>query len=102
MWLLLGIALGSGLLLLVLWLKSRGISIKWYEYLLGFIGLALLIFSWQNYQASIAEYEPNAPIMFLLVFGIPGLVLLLIAGFLVLFRSLGSKKAAVDTRAVET
>lgn len=98
MWLLLGIALGSGLLLLVLWLKSRGVSIKWYEYLLGFLGLALLIFTWQNYQASIAEYEPNAPVMFLLVFGIPGLVLLLLATFLVWFRQFrSSSKAAGET-----
>ena len=86
MWLLFGIAIGAGLLFLVLWLRSRGISLKWYEYLLGFIGLILLIFTLQNYEASVAELEPNAPVMFLLVFGIPGLVFLLITAFLVWFR----------------
>ena len=86
MWLLLGIVIGAGLLLLVLWLRTRGISLKWYEYLLGFIGLVLLLFTLQNYEASVAELEPIAPIMFLLVFGIPGLVFLLITAFLVWFR----------------
>jgi hypothetical protein len=92
MWLLMGIALGAGLLLLVLWLRAKGINLRWYEYLLGFIGLALLLFTLQNYQASIAEYEPTAPMMFLLVFGIPGLVFLLIAVGLVLLRSIGGRE----------
>ncbi len=86
MWLLLGIVIGAGLLLLILWLRIRGISLKWYEYLLGLVGLLLLIFTLQNYEASVAELEPNAPVMFLLVFGIPGLVFLLITAFLVWFR----------------
>ena len=87
MWLLLGVALGSGLLLLVLWLRTRGINLKWYEYVLGFIGLVLALFMLQNYQASVAEFEPYAPTIFLLVFGIPAFVLLLLTAFLVWYRT---------------
>ena len=85
MWLLMGITLSAGILLLALWLRSRGVSISWYEWLLGVLAVILLLFTLQNYQASIAENEPFAPAMFLLVFGIPGLLLLLIAAFLVWF-----------------
>ncbi len=99
MWLLLGIVIGAGLLLLILWLRIRGISLKWYEYLLGFIGLVLLIFTLQNYEASVAELEPIAPTMFLLVFGIPGLIFLLITAFLVWFRWQRAKKIPAVTEA---
>ena len=102
MWLLLGIALGSGLLLLVLWLKSRGINLKWYEWILGLIGVALMLFTLQNYQASVAELEPNAPGMFLLVFGTPALFFILLTAFLVWFRTFRARKAPVVTEIIET
>ncbi len=85
MWLLSGLLLGIGLVALVLWLRSRGIDVAWYAWLVGTLGLVLLIFALQNYFASRAEFEPTAPGMFLLVFGIPAVVLLLLAVFFVWF-----------------
>jgi len=82
-----GLALGTGLIFLIIWLRSRGVNLAWYELLTGLLGIALLLFAYQNYQASVAEFEPTAPGMFLLVFGLPGLILLLLSVFLVWFRN---------------
>ena len=102
MWFLLGIALGAGLLLLVLWLRTRGINLTWYEWVLGIIGMALMLFTLQNYQASVSEFEPTAPGMFLLVFGIPALAFILLTAFLVWFRQYRAKKAKVVMDTVKT
>ena len=79
MWFLIALILGAGLLALVLWLRSRKIVVKWYEWLIGAIGLGLLLFTIQNFVASFVEMEPIAPWMFLLVFGLPAIILLAIA-----------------------
>jgi len=79
MWFLIALILGAGLLALVLWLRSRKIVVKWYEWLSGAIGLGLLLFTIQNFVASFAEMEPIAPWMFLLVFGLPAIISLAIA-----------------------
>lgn len=92
MWLLLGLALGAGLLFLVVWLRGRGVNLAWYEWLLGLLGIALLLFACQNYQASVAEFQPTAPRMFLLVFGLPALLLLILTVFLVWFRHYRARK----------
>ena len=99
MWLLSGLLLGIGLVALVLWLRSRGIDVAWYAWLLAVLGIVLLIFTLQNYFASVAEYEPTAPGMFLLVFGIPAVVLLLLAVFLVWF---GWFRRARKSRSAQT
>ena len=93
MWIFVGLLIGVGLLLLGFWLRSRKIVIAWYVWLLAVVGLALLLFSIQNYLASTAGNEPTAPGMFLLVFGLPGIVLLALAFFLVWWRQFGKKKA---------
>jgi len=77
-----GIVVGLGLLLLVLWLRRRNVAIAWYEWLIGIIGLALIAYGIQNFTASSAGGEPSAPGVFLLIFGLPGAILLLIAGAL--------------------
>jgi len=81
-----GLALGSGLIFLIVWLRGRGIKLAWYEWLVGILGITTLLFTIQNYQASVAELEPTAPGMFLVVFGIPAVILLALAVFLVWFR----------------
>ena len=83
---LIGIALGAGLLFLIIWLRGRGVNLAWYEWVLGLLGLALIIFACQNYQASVAEFQPKAPQMFLLIFGLPGFLILALAIFLVWLR----------------
>ena len=94
MWLLIGLILGAGLLFLVAWLRVRGINIAWYEWLLGALGVVLIFFAVQNYLASVANFQPIAPGRFLLVFGCPGLILLVAAVFLIWLRHyLAGKKS---------
>ena len=82
MWLIIGLIVGAGLLWLVSWMKSKNMAFKWYEWLLGVIGLALLLFTIQNFFGSQAELEPKAASMFLLVTGLPAVILLVLTGVL--------------------
>jgi len=94
MWLVIGLILGIVLVALVFWLRSRKIRVAWYEWLLGVLGLLSMVFSLQNYQASVAAFESTAPGMFLLVFGLPGLILVLLAVALALWRYSRSTRLA--------
>jgi len=82
MWLIIGLIVGAGILLLLSMMKSKGMSFKWYEWVIGIIGLALLLFTIQNFFGSQAELEPKAASMFLLVTGLPAVILLVITGVL--------------------
>ena len=86
MWFIIALILGAGLLGLVLWLRSRNIKVTWYEWLIGAIGLLLLLFTIQNFAGSFIELESTAAYMFLLVTGLPSLILLAIAWQLVARR----------------
>jgi len=79
MWFLIGLIIGAGLLALALWLRSRGIVVRCYEWLISVVGLLLLLFTIQNLSASFAEYEEFAAWTFLWVFGLPSVILLAIA-----------------------
>jgi len=79
MWFIIGIVLGAALLALVAWLRGRDIKVTWYEWLIGVVGLLLLIFTIQNFAGSFIELEPTAAWMFLLVTGLPALILLAVA-----------------------
>ena len=87
MWIFVGLFLGAIVLGLVLWLRSKNMTMKWYEWLITAAGLALLLYTIQNFRGSFAEIEPTAAWMFVLIFGIPALILLAIAWQLVLRRS---------------
>ncbi|WP_324665614.1 dehalogenase [Dehalococcoides mccartyi] len=76
MWLLLGILLGIIALGLVWWSKKSNTSLQWYDWVIGLAGLSMLLFTVQNYFASVAEGEPQASYMFLLVTGLPAVILL--------------------------
>ena len=82
MWFIIGLILGACLLALVLWLRSRKMVVKWYEWLIGSIGLGLLLFTIQNFFGSLAEYEEFAAWTFLWVFGLPAIILIIIAWLL--------------------
>jgi len=84
MWLIVGIIVGALILGLALWLRSKGMSMTWYEWLIGIIGVAFLLFTVQNYFGSQAELEPKAANMFLLVTGLPALILLAVTWQLVI------------------
>ena len=82
MWLVIDLIVGAALLWLVAFMKSKGMSFKWYEWVIGLIGLALLLFTIQNFFGSQAELEPKAANMFLLVTGLPAVILLVLTGVL--------------------
>lgn len=73
----------------IVWLLARKVSLKWFNWVLGLIGWGLLLLALQNYGASVLEAEPKAAAILLAIFGVPGLILLLLAYFLPL-----KKKAA--------
>ena len=82
---------------IVLRMRGRTVFLKWFEWALGILGLLLLGFALQNYFASVKELEPTAPGMFLLVFGVPAALLLVISLALPLrryFRASGKGRGA--------
>jgi hypothetical protein len=83
MWFIIALIVGGGVVGLALWLRSQGVKISWYEWLIGIVGLGLLLFAVQNYIGFTAELEPSAPGLVLLVMGLPALVLIAIAGLLI-------------------
>jgi hypothetical protein len=70
----------TGILLVLAWWFSRtGVSVKWYEWLIGALGLYSVIFGIWHYFGSLGEGYSSAGLMGLLIFGGIGLVLLAIA-----------------------
>ncbi len=86
MWLIIGLIAGAAVLGLVLWMRNMAVTVKWYEWLIGAIGILLLLFTIQNFAGSLAELESTAANMFLLVSGLPALILLAVAWQLVARR----------------
>jgi hypothetical protein len=86
MWLIIGLVAGAAVLGLILWMKGRDISVKWHEWLIGAIGLLLLLFTIQNFAGSLAELESTAANMFLLVTGLPAIILLAVSWQLIARR----------------
>ena len=90
MWLIIGLIAGAAVLWLVVWMRGKDIAVKWYEGLIGALGLVLLLFTIQNYAGSLAELESTAANMFLLVSGLPAVILLAVAWQLVVRRQRSS------------
>lgn len=86
MWLVIGLAVGAGLVVMELWVRNRNLVVTWYDRLIGAVGIVLLLFTAQNFITAFAESEPAATWMFLLVLGLPALILLAIAGGLIARR----------------
>jgi uncharacterized membrane protein len=74
--------IGFGVGMLVLWLRNRNIKVSWYEWLIGIVGLLLLLFAIFAYFPSRNEQEMKAANMFLLVAGVPGIILMVLAAAL--------------------
>ena len=87
MWLIVGLIVGAAILALALWSNNRGVSIKWYDWVIGLVGLLLLLFTIQNFFGSNAELEPTAANLFLLVTGLPAIILMVIAWQLITRRA---------------
>lgn len=88
MWLFLiaGLLIGGGILLLVQWIRNNDVKVTWYDWLIGISGFVLLLFTIQNFFGSYAEREPGAAIMFLPILGLPALILLAVAWQLIARR----------------
>ena len=90
-----GAIFGAALLGLLLWIHSKSIKMDWYVYLAGAIGLFLFIFTIQNYLGALREGEDAASLWYLLVFGIPAIILLALASLRVWNKNKAlSKKAS--------
>ena len=83
MWFIIDLVLGIGLTALVLSLRNRDINFKWYEAAIGVVGLLLLMFTIANFFGSFAEVEAAAASLYLLVMGLPALILLAVTWLLV-------------------
>jgi peptidoglycan/LPS O-acetylase OafA/YrhL len=86
MWFFWGALTGVALVLLIVRLRWKKVVVAWYEWLIGAIGLLLLVFAVQNYGAAAAGQESIAPGVFMLVFGLPAFLLIMIAVGLVAWR----------------
>ncbi|OBW62573.1 MAG: dehalogenase [Dehalococcoides mccartyi] len=73
-----GVLSGVGLALLVNWLKKKT-AVRWYEWLIGALGLLSGIGAIQHYFGSLGENEPTSAWMGFLLFSIIALILLAIA-----------------------
>ena len=82
MWFVIALILGGLVGALALWMRSKDMKMAWYTWLIGIVGLFLLLFTIQNYVGSVNEFESSAASMFLLVLGIPSVVLIAIAAVL--------------------
>lgn len=83
---ILGGLLVGGLLWLVLWIRSANIAVKWYEWLIGAVGLLIGIVAVENFFSAFVEFESGAAWKYLLVFGLPALILLAVSVQLVFRR----------------
>jgi len=79
--------IGGVIATLIIWVRKNQIVTKWYDWLIGAIGIILLIFTIQNSYASAMEWAPTAVWMWLVVTGIPSLMLITISVQLVLRRN---------------
>jgi hypothetical protein len=84
LWLFLGVMIGLGFSWIVF--KSE-VQLKWYEWVLAFLGIVLVLFAAQNIQASSIELEPSAGTKLFLVVGLPGLILVSLAYLLPMMRT---------------
>ena len=82
MWFVIALILGGLVGAFALWMRSKDMNLAWYTWLIGIVGLFLLLFTIQNYVGSVNEFESSAASMFLLVLGIPAVILLAVAGVL--------------------
>ena len=88
-WLIAGLVLGAA----IFWLATGSqVKLTWYEWVIGVLGIILILFAIQNYSASQVELEAKAAGLLLLIFGLPGLILAVVAGVLAFMR--GKKEAA--------
>ncbi|MDN4186403.1 MAG: dehalogenase [Dehalococcoides mccartyi] len=84
---LVGAVIAAALFGIISWLRNRNIKAKWYEWLIGGAGFALLLLAIQHFFGAWEELFPFAALMGLAIIGIPALILMVIAWQLVTRRA---------------
>jgi hypothetical protein len=82
MWFIIALIAGATLGVLVLLLRNQNIRVSWYEWLIGIVGLLVLLFTIQSYIGFSAESANDAAATALWLMGIPAIVLMGVAAFL--------------------
>lgn len=77
-WLIFTFVFGAAIFGLISWLRGKSLTLTWYEWLIGAFGVLLLIGTVQHYLGSLREDYPGPGLLGALIFGIPGLVLLVL------------------------
>nr|BEL01520.1 hypothetical protein DMOBY_13730 [Dehalococcoides mccartyi] len=83
---LIGAFIAVGLYALTGWLHSHNIKVIWYEWLIGILGLGLLLLAVQHLFGAMSELFFYAAWMGFAIIGIPALILLVVAWQLVARR----------------
>ena len=85
-WFILTFVLGAATVGLVLWLRSKSIVTKWFDWLIGVLGVVLLLAATQHFFGSLREDYSQSGLLGLVTFGVPALILLAVAWQLVARR----------------
>lgn len=85
-WLILTFILGAAITWFVLWSRNNNVSLKWYDWLVGALGILLVIAATQHFFGSLREDYFQPGMLGALSFGIPGLILLAVAWQLIARR----------------
>lgn len=72
--------IGAAVATLVMWLRAKGVSLKWYEYLMGALGLLLAFGAVQHAVSALAWDYTTSAWLGALTFGLSALILLAVAG----------------------
>ena len=79
MWFLIGFVLAILIFTLMLLIRRHSLIVRWYEWLITSTGIVMLLFTIQNVKGALGTNWETTPWKFLLVFGIPAVILLVIA-----------------------
>ncbi|WP_411814458.1 dehalogenase [Dehalococcoides mccartyi] len=76
---LIGAVAAIGIFGFVKWLQRKNIKANWYEWLIGIVGLILLLIAVQHYFGASAELFSFAAWTGLAIIGVPAIILLVVA-----------------------
>lgn len=96
---ILGLVIGAALTALAFWLQRSGIAVKWYEWVLSGVGFVLLVWTVNDFFASMAEHNEAQGRFLLVALGVPAVILLGLAILLVWRRSHPVNHQASNKRA---
>jgi hypothetical protein len=86
-WIILTFILGIALAWFIFWMRNNNFSLRWYEWLVGVIGIVFILAGGQHLFGSFREDYAQAGWLGAAVFGIIGLIFLAISWQLAARRS---------------